>query len=231
MSAEAAVGQTLFLQAKKPTEHYPATIVGVVGDVRFGNLHEPVRPIYYMHNTDSFNAITVRMTDTNQAVTVAAIKALYAKTFPGRPFQGGFVVDHLSGLYTAEILKARMFILFSGLAVVIACLGLFGLAAYTAESRQQEISVRRVFGANLSHIIKLLMRQFTWPILFATLIGWPIAWFAMHHWLMGFTKHIDTPIMLYIGASSCAIELAFITVVWHVWKIKRTDMTDTLRYE
>ncbi len=231
-NAEAAIGKQVYLQSNTPNaKYYPATIIGVVGDARFGSLHTAVRPAYYHHRTTGFTAFTLRLAPEHRAETVAAIKTLFQRIFPDREFQAGYITELMAQQTVSDRLKSRAFILFSCLAVVIAAIGLFGLAAYVAESRQQEISVRRVFGAGLGHITKLLMREFMQPIIWANVVAWPVAFAAMHVWLSGFSKHIDTPYYIYLAAAVGGVELAVFTVAWHVRKIKKTDMADSLRYE
>ncbi len=231
-SAQAAIGQRVYLQSNTPNaKHFPATIVGVVADARFGSLHKSIMPAYYLHRTSGFTAFTLRLTPEHRAQSVATIKALFQRIVPGREFQAAFISDVMAEQTVTDKLKSRAFILFSCLAVIIAAIGLFGLAAYVAESRRQEISVRRVFGAGLNHITRLLMREFLQPIIWANVVAWPVAWVAMHIWLSGFSKHIDTPIYMYCAAGLGAFELAILTVAWHVRKIRQADMADSLRYE
>jgi putative ABC transport system permease protein len=134
-------------------------------------------------------------------------------------------------LYEAEDARAKMFAAFAILAVIIGCLGLFGLAAFTAERRTKEIGIRKVLGARTRDIVQLLVWQFSRPVIAANIIAWPIAWWLMRDWLNGFDQRIalgPTPFLL---AAAIALGIAIATVVGHAVKVARANPIHALRYE
>ncbi len=119
----------------------------------------------------------------------------------------------------------------AGLAIFIACLGLFALAAFTTERRTKEIGVRKAMGAETGDIVRLLLWQFTQPVLWANLIAWPVAWWAMDHWLQGFAYRVDLPPWLFLAATAAAVVIAWATVSTHAWLVARARPVTALRYE
>ena len=151
--------------------------------------------------------------------------------FPDVPYDGAFSEDVVGRLYAADAARAQMFAGFAILAVVIGCLGLFGLAAFTAERRTKEIGIRKVLGARTRDIVQLLVWQFSQPVLLANLIAWPIAWWLMRDWLNGFDQRIDLNPGLFLGAGALALLIAVLTVAGHSVRIARAKPIIALRYE
>jgi len=112
-----------------------------------------------------------------------------------------------------------------------ACLGLFGLAAFTAERRTREIGVRKVFGARTRDIVQLLLWQFSIPVLIANLIAWPVAWFYLHHWLQGYAYRISLNPVYFLAASAITLAIAWVTVIAHAVRVARANPIHALRYE
>jgi putative ABC transport system permease protein len=134
-------------------------------------------------------------------------------------------------LFAAEEQEGAMFGLFVGIAISIACLGLFGLAAFTAERRTKEIGVRKVFGARTRDIVRLLLWQFSIPVLLANAIAWPIAWYYLHNWLENFAFRIDLGLVYFLLAGLVALLIAWITVISHAVRVARANPVHALRYE
>ena len=124
-----------------------------------------------------------------------------------------------------------MFGIFVGVAIFIACLGLFGLAAFTAERRNREIGVRKVFGARTRDIVWLLLWQFSIPVLIANVVAWPIAWYYLQHWLEGYAYRIALSPFYFIAAGALALIIAWLTVIGHALRVARANPVHALHYE
>ena len=124
-----------------------------------------------------------------------------------------------------------MFGIFVAIAIFIACLGLFGLAAFTAGRRTKEIGIRKVFGARTRDVVLLLLWQFSIPVLIANLIAWPLAWYYLHGWLQGFAYRISLSPLYFLGAAAVALVIAWITVLVHAARVARARPVGALRYE
>ena len=182
----------------------PATIVGVVADSRFRSAREPIEPMIF-YDRGVYSTMLVRFRSANPEGVRQAIERQWRRLVPEVPFEGAFADDELASLYATDAARGRTFAGFSMLAVVIACLGLFGLAAFTAERRTKEIGIRKVFGARGRDIVKLLAWQFSKPVIVANLIAWPIAWWVMRDWLNSFDSRIDLgPTPFVVGGRACA---------------------------
>jgi putative ABC transport system permease protein len=134
-------------------------------------------------------------------------------------------------LYKAEDSRAKIFAAFSLLAVIIGCLGLFGLAAFTAERRTKEIGIRKVLGARTRDIVQLLVWQFSRPVIVANVIAWPVAWWMMRDWLNGFDQRIPLTPVPFVLAAAIALGIAIATVVGHSVRVARSNPIHALRYE
>ena len=133
--------------------------------------------------------------------------------------------------YDADEARAKTFAAFAGLAIIVACLGLYGLAAFTAERRTREIGIRKVLGAHDRDIVQLLVWQFSRPVLIANLIAWPVAWWLMRDWLDSFADRIDLGPQWFIGAGLLAAFIAAATIISHALKVARQSPALALRYE
>ena len=133
--------------------------------------------------------------------------------------------------YDADEARATTFAAFAGLAIIVACLGLYGLAAFTAERRTREIGIRKVLGARDRDIVRLLVWQFSRPVLIANIIAWPVAWWLMRDWLDGFDARIDLGPQWFIGAGTLAAAIAAMTIIGHALRVARSSPAVALRYE
>ena len=150
---------------------------------------------------------------------------------PQVPFDARFADDIVYELYNPDARRAKLFGGFALLAVVIGCLGLFGLAAFTAERRTKEIGIRKVLGARTRDIVRLLVWQFSRPVLLANLIAWPIAWWAMRDWLNGFDARVGLTPVPFVVAGLLALAIAVATIAGHAYRIAQTSPIRALRYE
>jgi putative ABC transport system permease protein len=147
------------------------------------------------------------------------------------PFKANFSEDIVRELYEAEQARAEMFAGFALLAIVIAALGLYGLAAFAAERRTKEIGIRKVFGARSRDIVRLLAWQFSKPVIVANLIAWPAAWWVMRDWLNGFDSRIALGPGPFVLAGGLALAIALATIAGHALRVARANPIQALRYE
>lgn len=206
------------------------TIVGVVGDSRFRTVRTPIEPIMFHKVRTGPGWMMVRYNGDPETVR-AALEREWKQTTSEVPFTSKFSEDIMGEMYTKEDARAQTFAAFALLAVIIGCLGLFGLAAFTAERRTKEIGIRKVLGARTRDIVRLLVWQFSRPVIIANLIAWPIAWWMMRDWLNGFDQRIALTPVPFLVAAAIALGIAIATVVGHAMKVARANPIHALRYE
>lgn len=211
-------------------------IVGVVQDFHYESLHQPITPIVFWIRANNFNSIAVRIrADQSDEVTATInyLRGKWAEFQPNSPFTYSFLDERYAQLYQAEHKLEKIFGSFSMLAVFIACLGLFGLASYTAEQRTKEIGIRKVLGATIGGVVFLLSKEFTKLVLVATLVAWPIAYYAMGKWLGAFAYRIDINLQFgtFILAAVVAFVIALATVSFQAIKAALTNPVNALHYE
>jgi putative ABC transport system permease protein len=178
-----------------------------------------------------FNVINVKLTGRQIPETLSAIDRLWKTTGSHEPIQRVFLQEQIQNMYLAMLREAQLFGIFAVVAIMLACLGLLGLAASIAEQRTREIGIRKALGADTGNIIELLLRQFTKPVLWANLIAWPVTAYAMHHWLQGFAYHVDLAVWLFPAAGALALLIALLTVGTHAILYARAKPVVALRYE
>jgi putative ABC transport system permease protein len=226
-----AIGKTL--RAAIVDNEYglvPITIIGVVQDARFRSVRDQLDPIMFMNSETGHQFLMARY-DGNPAQVRASLEAAWKGITNEVPFEAEFSDDIIQELYEAEDARAKTFAAFALLSVAVGCLGLFGLAAFTAERRTKEIGIRKVHGARTQDIVKLLVWQFSRPVIVANLIAWPVAWWLMRDWLNGFDTRIGLNPGLFIGAGLLAMIIAVGTIMGHALKVARANPIHALRYE
>jgi len=208
-----------------------ATVIGVVSDVRYRSARDPLQPIFYYYVTGgAFNQLMVRFTGDPQAAK-ATVERVWKRSVPDAPLNARFVDDIIHDLYNTDEKSAQLFGMFAILAVVIGCLGLFGLAAFTAERRTKEIGIRKVLGARTRDIVRLLVWQFSRPVLIANLVAWPVAWWLMRGWLNGFDMRMNLTPMPFVEAGVLALAIAAGTISAHAIRVAQASPIKALRYE
>jgi putative ABC transport system permease protein len=227
---QAAVGKQVKISAGG-SDMVPSTVVGVVEDTRFRSARDPVEPLIFGFDPERTGQIVVRYRSANPAETMAGIQRVWSRFFPDFPFEGAFAEDLLAELYEGDRRRGMTFAAFAVLAVVIACLGLFGLASFTTERRTKEIGIRKVLGAKVRHIVQLLTWQFSKPVVIANLVAWPVAWWVMRDWLNTFDARIDLGPGPFVLAGLLALGIAIGTVAGHAFKVARLNPVHALRYE
>ncbi|MDP8993960.1 MAG: ABC transporter permease [Pseudomonadota bacterium] len=211
----------------------PINIVGVVGDARFRSIREPLEPIAYRLAEPGLTNLVVRYEAGEPNAVRERIEQAWRRLAPDVPFEAEFSEEIVAELYNAEEARAKIFAGFALLAVIVACLGLFGLAAFTAERRTKEIGIRKVLGARSHDIVRLLAWQFSKPVIVANLIAWPAAWWVMQDWLNKFDSgaRIDLGPAPFVLAGLLALAIALGTIAGHALKVARANPIHALRYE
>jgi putative ABC transport system permease protein len=208
-------------------------VVGVVADFSLGSVEHPIDAQAFQvgPRDPRLQLISVRLTGRQIPETLDAIDRLWKATGAHDPINRFFLEEHMQTRYLAMLREAQLFGIFSAIAVLLACLGLFGLAASIAEQRTREIGIRKALGADTGNIFRLLLRQFAKPVLWANLIAWPVTAYAMHRWLQGFAYHVDLPLWLFPTAAALALVIALLTVTTHSILVARAQPVAALRYQ
>lgn len=205
-------------------------VVGVVEDFHFESLHEEIVPFIFL-KSPFYSRISIKIADSNMTDALAKIENVWKEFLPHRPFEYSFLSEQYGQLYDAEQKQAQLFTIFSALAILIACLGLFGLATFNTLQRVKEIGIRKVLGASVVNIVGLLSTEIIVLVVIANAIAWPIAWYFMDQWLSGFAYRIEINIWLYLLAAVVAVLLALITVGTQTIRAAMRNPANTLRYE
>ncbi len=207
------------------------TIIGVVKDFHFASLREKIAPAIFFYRPSVYQAMYIKTT-TNNATKAIAAAGVQFKQYNGEfPFSYNFLDEEFNNLYQGEQREGTLFNYFAGIAIFISCLGLLGLAAFTAQVRTREIGVRKVLGATVGSVVTLLAKDFIKLVLIAIVIAFPIAWLAMNHWLDAFAYRIGINWTTFALAAVIAILIAFITISVQSIKAALANPVDSLRRE
>ena len=209
----------------------PAFIVGVVKDFHTNSAREGVQPLLLTPFHRYYFGGSVKIRVQNLPQTVERIKVVYTKLFPEAAFSGRFYEESLANYYKAEQQMGLIYRVFAGLTIFISCLGLFGLAAFTAEQRTKEIGVRKVLGASVGSIVTLLSKDFLKLVLIAIVIASPIAWYVMNRWLQDFAYKIEIEWWVFALAGLLAVGIALLTVSFQSIKAALMNPVKSLRSE
>ncbi|WP_375446559.1 ABC transporter permease [uncultured Fibrella sp.] len=224
---EQAVGKWIKNTQRDSTNR---TIVGVVEDFNFLSLKEAIEPLVITASPDR-RAALIRLRPGNLTATVEMIQQIYARTRPAYPLEYRFLDQQFDQLYQTDLRQQTILSVFAGLAIFIACLGLFGLATFSAQQRTKEIGVRKALGASVGSIVTLLSSDFLKPVSIALLIASPVAWWAMSQWLQSFAYRIDIAWWLFPLTGLLVVGIALLTVSFQSIKAALTDPVKSLRSE
>ena len=237
-SPAAAIGQTLraghvsFTSTGIGNQIEEKPIVAVVPDFSFNSIERPIGPTaYYAPAPDERGLVHLKLTGAAIPETLAAIDRVWLEQGDDRPIDRYFASEHIQNLYASMLRQARAFSVFCAVALLLACLGLVGLASSVAERRTREIGVRKAMGAGDADIVRLLLWQFGKPVLWANLIAWPVAGYLMNRWLQGFAYHTTLQPGLFVGAAAITLAIALLTVSAHSILVARARPVVALRYE
>lgn len=227
-----AVGQPLLFTHRNGDE-FRFEIVGVVRDFHFESLHEPIAPYSFLLNRGAdYNYLIVRaQVGADMPALVEAIGQTWKKLVPGEPLEYSFIEDDFQKNYTNDRQMAGLVGTFTGIAILISCLGLFGLAAFAAEQRTKEIGVRKVLGASVAGITALLAKDFLKLVLLAIVIASPLAWYVMQKWLANFAYSIDIQAWMFAATGLTAATIAFLTVAGQALRAALANPVKSLRSE
>ncbi|WPP49621.1 ABC transporter permease [Catalinimonas niigatensis] len=205
-------------------------VVGIVKDFNYESLRHEIQPMALML-TNQGTYLSARINSDDVSATVAQIESLWEKHAPAQPFQYTFMDDNYEALFRAEQRLGKVFSIFTGLAIVVACLGLLGLATFMAEQRTKEIGIRKVMGASATNIIILLSGDFTKLVILAFVIAIPVAYYLMQWWLEGFAYRTNISLWVFVLAGVGALLIAWLTVSWQSIKAALANPIDSLKTE
>ncbi len=222
---EEAIGKEVYIGL-------PNTIVGVVDDFNYESLHKTIGA-YAFHNnrSEGQSFMLVRFKSGNLSNTIDQLKGTFTKVLPSLDFSYSFLDQQLAKLYEREQRASQISIIFCLLAIFVAALGLFGLTAFMAEQRKKEIGIRKVLGASIATITRLLTVDFAKLVLISIVVAFPLAYILMNNWLEGFAYHIDIPWWIFALSGALAIGIAFITVSFQAIKAALANPVKSLRTE
>ncbi len=208
----------------------PSTIIGVVPDTPV-TVRVATDPTFFFVVPRALNMISIRFTGDDIPGTAKRIEATWKRTANGQPLQEVFLAQFRLGLYLDLIIQGATIGICAVLAVLIACLGLFALSAYTTERRTKEIGIRKVMGASTGDIVRLLVWQFTIPVLWAIVIALPLSFLAMQTWLHSFVYRVELTAGTFVAAALAAVVIAWLTVTYQSYMVARAKPAGALRYE
>jgi putative ABC transport system permease protein len=206
-------------------------VIGVTKDFHVESLRKQIIPLFIRYTTHIYNSLIVRISSENIPQTLSFLQNKMAQIDPNRPFEYSFLDDSFDSQYRAEERLSSLFSYFSLLAIFIACLGLFGLASFTAEQRTKEIGVRKALGASVSGIVVLLSKEFFKWILISNIIAWPVAYYLLHRWLQGFAYRANLTLVVFIFAAVLSFVVALVTVGFQAIRAAMSNPSESLRYE
>jgi ABC-type antimicrobial peptide transport system permease subunit len=206
-------------------------IIGVIKNFNYKSLHSEIEPLILINDPRGYRYASIRISSENIEGTITHLENVWNQFSAGFPFNYTFLDDRIENLYRSEQSIGTVFNYFTILVVFIACLGLFGLASFTAEKRTKEIGIRKVLGAPISNILMLLFREFTKWIILANIIAWPAAYFIMTKWLENFAYRTNIGIATFFLAAGFVLVIALITVSYQCIKTALSNPVDSLKYE
>jgi len=211
------------------------TVIGVIEDYHYESLHQKIRPMALFlsegHYQYTEEYISIRLNTENVSEVLRNVETTFNRFAPNMPFEYSFLDQDYDNLYVNEKQTRKMFMIFSFLAIFIACLGLFGLASFVADRKTKEISIRKVLGASVPGLIGLLSFNFTKWVLISNLVAWPLGWFVMNKWLQNFAYRIDLTVWPFFISGLLALLIALLTVSYQTIKAATANPVDSLRYE
>jgi putative ABC transport system permease protein len=207
------------------------TVIGVVKDFNFESLHRNIAPLTLPFEPYASRYLSIKVKSENIGETIKAVGEVWRRLVPHRPFLYSFLDDDFNKQYQADFMFRRLFTTFSCLAIFIACLGLLGLATYTAERRTKEIGIRKVLGADLKSIVTLLSKDFLMLVVIAIVLATPLSWYAMNKWLEGFAYRMEIHPWIFILAGCVALFVAVVTISYQSIKSAVMNPVSSLRSE
>lgn len=232
-SAEDAIGdkfQSEWLMEEMGIDE-EGKIIGVMKDFHFKSMKNKIEPLTLFINEDWMNRISIKYQQGKEKETIALAEKTWKKHFPGIDFNYAFLDDYLTAYYKAEQKLQDILLIFTILAILIACMGLFGLAMFIAQQKVKEIGVRKAMGASTAQIVLMLTKTFTKWVVLANIIAWPVAWYLLNEWLNNFEYRISLNLWFFLLAGLAALAIAVLTVIQRSYRAATRNPVDALRYE
>jgi putative ABC transport system permease protein len=238
---KADLDKTMIINEKFAKKYFPEgaigkkvnkmEVIGVVKDFHYNSMHTPIEPITIGYSFRNTNFYAIRLSGNQIQETTKYIEAKWKEIVPEYPFLYFFLDDQFDKLYKDDRKYLKLFLIFSGLAIFLACLGLFAMASFIAERKTKEIGVRKVLGAPVGNIIFMLSKEFTQWVVVANLIAWPAAWFFLKKWLTNFAYRIEIEWYYFVTGALFALLIALVTILTHTLKTARKNPVESLKYE
>ena len=225
-----AVG-TQFVWATDGDTSYNVRVIGVVKDFHFTSMRNEIKPFGFICRPSAQNNFTVKLSGNNIKGTIGSVEKLWGKFSLERPFEYVFLDESFARLYSSEARFQKAFISLVILGIMIACLGLLGLATYAAQQRVKEIGIRKTLGASVMNVVGLLSKDFLKLVVVALVISIPIAWYGMNKWLQDFHYRINMQWWIFVLAGVLAIVIAFVTISFQTIRAARANPVKSLRTE
>lgn len=209
-------------------------IIGVVKNFNFGSLHSPIEPLIIRvpsQKGEPINCLLVRAKGNETQQALSSAEKLWREYAAGYPFAYSFLNQDWENMYESEGQRGKVFNALSMLSIVISCLGLFGLSAFSAERRTKELGVRKVLGASVPGLVGLMGKEFVVLVLLATMVGCPIGWYIMNGWLNNYAFHVDVGWLSLVAAAAACLFVSLATVAYHSVKVSSANPAVSLRYE
>ncbi len=208
------------------------TIVGISKDFNFNSLHYKIETMFMYNQKDwGFSNMSVKINGSKAKEAIAFIQSTWQKNFPDRTFEYQFLDEHFADVYRADSQVSSIVGVLAVLAIIISCLGLFGLASYSAERRLKEVGIRKVLGASVQNIVAMLSKDFLKYVLIAAIIAWPLAWFCVYKWLQDYAFRIDISWWIFVAAVFLAMVIAFVTISFQAIRSAVANPVKSLRTE
>jgi len=219
------------LQPRGPQNFQRLQIIGVMKDFYIESMHKAITPVCFtvMGPGGGDKFATVKLSGNDVPGTIKDIEQTWQTFTTKQPFQYEFFTDTWNNLYSAEVKTGKIFILFSILAVFIACLGLIGLIAYITNKRTREIGIRKTYGASIQIVMRMLSKEVVLLILISSVIAYPIAWYGSNYWLEGFASKVNVSPLIYILATVMALIIGWLSISYQTIKAAGTNPAEALR--
>jgi putative ABC transport system permease protein len=212
------------------TSNHYLEVVGVCKDFNQKSLYNPIAPLLLFYGANN-NVIQLKMSAANMTESIAKVEAVWKKYFPALPFEYKFLDENLNSQYTADEKRGKIFASLSVLTIIITCLGLLGLTAYTTQQKQKEISIRRVMGASIVQIVTMITRNYLWLAVIAACIAFPVAYYFMHSWLKVFSYSPGMSVVPFLVSALLIVLTAVLTAMFHSAKAAIANPAKNLRTE
>jgi putative ABC transport system permease protein len=210
--------------------NWKTKVIGVMKDFHYNSFHQKVEPAALVYADWNLH-INVRINSRNVSQTIKYIRDTWNELSPEIPFEFEFLDETYGALYKSEEQFQSIINTFSIVAIIIACMGLFGLVSHSTDRRTKEIGIRKIIGANTNSIVYMLTRDFLKWVLLANVIAWPLAWYSMHEWLQNFAYHTEMSLWIFVISGGIALLIAFATVSFQAIKAATVNPLKSLRYE